>query len=64
MIKLENHTIDYIAKVFENCNDFLRSLVNSLKIKFLQPMKRSMKMLSFKMRNLKEMQNDIFNQQS
>ena len=64
MIKLENHTTDYIAKVFENCNDFLRSLVNSLKIKFLQPMKRSVRMLSFKMRNLKEMQNDIFNQQS
>ena len=35
-----------------------------LKIKFLHPIRRSMKMLFFKMRNLKELKNDIFNQQS
>ena len=64
MIKHENHTIDNISKISENCNDFLWSLVKSLKIKFLHPMRRSMRMLSFKMRNLKEMQNDILNQQS
>ena len=37
MIKHENHTIDNIAKISDNCNDFLRSLVKSLKIKFLHP---------------------------
>ena len=64
MIKHDYHTMDNIAKISENCNDFLCSLVKSLKIKFLYPMRRSMRMLSFKMRNLKKMQNDILNQQS
>ena len=41
MMKHENHTIDNIAKISENSNDFLRSLVKSLKIKFLHPMSRS-----------------------
>ena len=63
-IKHENHTIDNRAKISENSNDFLRSLVKSLKIKFLHPIRRSMRMLLFKMRHLKELQNDIFNQQS
>ena len=48
----------------ENSNDFFRSLVKCLKVKFLHPMRRSMRMLSFKMRNFKEMKNDIFDQQS
>ena len=64
MIKHENHAINTISKTSENSNDFLRSLVKSLKIKFLHPMSRSMIMLSFKMRNLSDLQNDIFNQQS
>ena len=63
MIKHENHTNDNVGKISENSNAFLRSLVNSLKIKFLYPVRSSMRMLSFKRRNLKELQN-IFNQQS
>ena len=51
MIKLEKH-IDNRAKISENSDEFLRSLVKRLKIKFLHPMKRSMRMLSFDMRNL------------
>ena len=46
-----------------NVNDFLRSLVKSLKIKFLHPMRKSMRMLSFKMRNFKELKKDIPDQQ-
>ena len=45
MIKHENHTIDNRAKLSENSNDFLRPLVKSLKLKFLHPMIRSMRML-------------------
>ena len=63
MIKHEKH-IDNRAKISENSDEFLRSLVKSLKIKFLHPMKRSVRMLSFKMRNLRELKNDIFDQQS
>ena len=63
MIKHEKH-IDNRAKISENSDEFLRSLVKSLKIKFLHPMKRSLRMLSFKMRNLRELKNDIFDQQS
>ena len=48
----------------KNSNDFFRSLVKCLKVKFLHPMRRSMRMLSFKMRNFKEMKNDISDQQS
>ena len=51
MIKHEKH-IDNRAKISENSDEFLRSLLKSLKIKFLHPMKRSVRMLSFKMRNL------------
>ena len=40
-----------IANISENSKEFLTSLVNSLKIKFLHPIKRPMRMLSFKMRN-------------
>ena len=64
MIKDENHAIDNRANISENSNDLLRFLVKSLKVKILYPMRRSMRLLSFKMRNLKELQNDIFNQQS
>ena len=64
MIKHENHVIDKRANISENSNDFLRFLVKNLKIKILHPTRRSMRFLSFKMRNLKELQNDIFNQQS
>ena len=63
MIKHENHTIANKVKISENSNDFLCSLFKSLKLKFLHSMSRSMWMLSFKMKNLKELQNDIFNQQ-
>ena len=63
MIKHEKH-IDDRAKISENSDEFLRSLVKSLKIKFLHPMKRSVRMLSFKMRNLRELKNDMSYQQS
>ena len=63
MIKLEKH-IDNKAKISENSDEFLRSLVKSLKIKFLHPIKRPMRMLSFKIRNLRGLKNDIFDQQS
>ena len=59
MITLEK-PIDNRAKISGNSDEFLRSLVKSLKIKFLHPMKRSMRMLSFKMRNLRGLKNDIF----
>ena len=52
------------AKISENSDEFLRSLVKGLNIKFLHPMKRSVRMLSFKMRNLRRVKNDIFDQQS
>ena len=64
MIKHENHVIDNRANISENSNDFLRFLVKNLKIKILHPARRSMRLLSFKIRNLKGLQNDIFNQQS
>ena len=35
--KHKNHTIDNIAKISENSNDFLRFLVKSVKIKFYIP---------------------------
>ena len=63
MIKLEKH-IDNRVKISENSDEFLRSLVKSLKIKFLHSMERSMRMLSFKMRNLRGLKSDIFDQQS
>ena len=59
MMKLEKH-IDGRAKTSENSDEFLRSLVKSLKIKFLHPMKRFMRMLSFKMKNLRGLKNGIF----
>ena len=43
----------------DNSNDFLHSLVKSLKVKFLHPMRRSRRMLLFKMRNFKELKNAI-----
>ena len=42
MIKHENHTIGNKVKISENSNDFLRSLFKSLKLKFLNFMRRSM----------------------
>ena len=63
MIKHEKH-IDNRAKISESSSKFLRSLVKSLKIMVLHPMKRSIKMLPFKTRNLKGLKNDIFDQQS
>ena len=63
MIKHEKH-IDNRAKIAEDSDEFLRSSVKSLKIKFLHPMKRCVRMLSFKMRNLRGLKNDIFDQQS
>ena len=44
--------IDNRAKISENSDEIFRSLVKSLKIKFLHRMKRSVRMLSFKIRNL------------
>ena len=41
MIRHEKHTIDSRAKISENSNDLLCSLVKSLKIKFLHPTRRS-----------------------
>ena len=52
MIKHEKH-IDNRTKTFENSDEFLRCLIKCLKIKFLYPIKRPMRMLSFKMRNLR-----------
>ena len=52
MIKHETH-IDNRTKTFESSYEFLRSFVKCLKMKFLYPIKRSMRMLSFKMRNLR-----------
>ena len=54
MIKHEKH-IDNRAKISENSDEFLHSLVKSLEIKFLHLMKRTMRMLSFKMRNLRRL---------
>ena len=59
MIKHEKH-IDNRAKISENSDEFLCSLVKSMKIKFMHTMRRSVRMLSFKMRNLRELKNDIF----
>ena len=59
IIKHEKH-INNRAKISENSDEFLRSLVKSLKIKFVHPMKRSVRMLPFSMRNLRGLKNDIF----
>ena len=49
------------AKISENSDEIFRSLVKSLKIKFLRRMKSSVRMPSFKMRNLSGLKNDILN---
>ena len=59
IIKHEKH-INNRAKISENSDEFLRSLVKSLKIKFVHPMKRSVRMLPFSMRNLRGLKNYIF----
>ena len=61
MNNLSNNNKD---KIIESSNEFLCSLVKRLQIKFLHSMGRSMRMLSIKKRNLKGLQNDMFNQQS
>ena len=63
MIKYKKHIVNR-AKSSEKLDQFLRPLVKSLKIKFLYPIKRSMRMLSFKMRNLRALKKDTFGQQS
>ena len=63
MIKHEKH-IDNRAKSSESSDEFLHSLVKNLMIKFLHPMKKSIRILSFKMRNLRRLKNDISDQQS
>ena len=63
MIKYKKHIVNR-AKTSEKLDQFLRSLVKSLKIKFLYPIKGSMRMLSFKMINLRGLKKDIFDQQS
>ena len=60
-IKHKKH-IDIRAKISENSDEFLGSLLKSLKIEFLYPMKRFARMLSLKMRNFKRLKNDIFDQ--
>ena len=62
MIKHEKH-IDNKAITSENSDKLLRSLVKNLRIKFLYSMKKSMRMLSFKMRNHRGLKKDIFDQQ-
>ena len=62
--ELQKHIIDNRDKIPETSNEFRRSLIKILKIKFLHSMTRSMRMLSIKMRNFKELENYIFNQQS
>ena len=60
MTKHEKHITDNRANSYE----FLSSLVKRLKIKFLYTMRRFMRMLPFKIRNLKVLKNDIFDQKS
>ena len=55
MIKHENHTIDNRAKISENSNDFLRSLVKSLMFEAK---------VSISHENVHENANAIYNQQS
>ena len=52
MIKYEKN-IDNRENISENFHEFLLSLVKRLKIKFLHSMKRSMRMLSFKIISFK-----------
>ena len=56
--------MDNKDRIPETSNQFFRSLVKILKIKFLNSMKSSMRMLSIKTRNLKGLKNDIFYHQS
>ena len=56
--------IDNRAKISQNSDAIFRSLVKSLKIKFLYRMKRFVRMLSFKMRNLRGLEHDTCDQQS
>ena len=58
MIKYKKHIVNR-EKTSEKLDQFLRSLVKSLKIKFLYPIKGSMRMLSFKMINLRGLKKDI-----
>ena len=58
MIKHEKH-IDNRAKTSENSHEFLRSSVKCLKIKFLHPIKRFMRMLLLKMRNLRGLKKEM-----
>ena len=64
MIKHEKHIIDNRAKISESSDEFLHSSVKYLKIMVLHPMRRSIRMLSIKMKNLKGLKNDILDQQS
>ena len=56
----EKRTIDNRDKIPENSNEFLCSLVKSLKIKFLHSLTKSIRMLSIKVENLNGLKNDIF----
>ena len=64
MIEHEKYTVDNRAQISENSDELLRSSLKSFKTKLLHPLKRSMRMLSFKMRNLRGLKNSIFDQQS
>ena len=56
--------MDNRDKIPEKSNEFLGILEERFKIKFLYSMTRSMRILSLKIRNLKRLKNDIFDQQS
>ena len=64
MTNMKKDVINNRDRIPENSNEFLRSLVKSLKIKFLHSMARSIRMLSIKIRKRKGLKNDIFNEQS
>ena len=64
MTNMKKDVINNRDRIPENSNEFLRSLVKSLKIKFLHSMAKSIRMLSIKIRNRKGLKNDIFNEQS
>ena len=45
MSKYRNHTIDNKVKISESSNDFFRSFIKSLKLKFPHPKRRSIRKL-------------------
>ena len=60
--KLKN--IDNRVKVSQNPDEIFSLFSKKLEDKVLHRMQRSVRMLAFKMRNLRGLENDIFDQQS